>query len=357
MNGLNQNMHKKIKVLVVDDSRLMNAQISGMLQEDGEIDVVGMALDGIQALEMIERLKPDVVTLDVEMPRMNGITALKHIMVKHSLPTVMISALTKEGAKTTFDAFKYGAVDVIAKPSHREDESLEGQKTDIITKVKRAAEIRAGRSRYVRTVAPGAQSKVRAARPPDSTTRFIGMGAGTGGYYSLLRIIPKLPVGFQDIVLAVVLVASRYVESFVTYLDEHSAVPVRGAADLKSPRKGTCYVCSGQDRRILCTDGDGRVRIDVHPVSRTSRRRGAIDIMLSSLAGQFGKRAVGVVLSGPGTDGAHGISEIRKHGGIGVIQEITNCMDPAMPLAVLEKGSVEKVLPDFSMADFIMGLH
>jgi two-component system chemotaxis response regulator CheB len=351
-----QARNRTIRVLVVDDSRLMCTHISKILQDDGQIDVVGMAKDGIEALEMIDDLKPDVVTLDVEMPRMNGLTALKHIMIRHAIPTVMISALTLEGSKTTFDAFKYGAIDVIAKPSRREDESLSGQKLDIINKVKRAADIRTGKSRYVRMASINTPSKAHGGGALDPLTRVIGIGAGTGGYYSLLRIIPGLPAHFQGIVIAVVLAASRYVEPFIAYLGDHSAIPVLGAKHLQSPRKGICYVCPGQDTRVVCKNGKAGVRFRLSEGASEGAGGRVIDTMFTSLASAVGERAVGVVLSGPGADGAEGISQLRKAGGIGVVQDITNCMDPSMPLAVLEKGSVEKILPDFLIAEFLAGL-
>jgi two-component system chemotaxis response regulator CheB len=351
-----QARNKTIRVLVVDDSRVMASQISSILQGDGRIDVVGTAGDGIEALELIEDLKPDVITLDVEMPRMNGLTALKHVMVKYAIPTVMISALTLEGSKTTFDAFKYGAIDVIAKPSRRQDVSLSGQKTDIINKVKRAADIRTGKSRYVRMASIDTSSKAHKSEAPDSSTRVIGIGAGTGGYYSLLRIIPALPARFDGIVIAVVLAASRYVAPFISYLDDHSAVPVLGATHLDSPRKGTCYVCPGQDTRVLCTNDGTGVGFRLSEGVPEEGGEGPLDAMFGSLASAVGERAVGVVLSGPGADGAEGIARIRKAGGVGVVQDITDCMDPAMPLAVLEKSSVEKILPDFLMAEFLAGL-
>ena len=147
--SLENSNHVK-RVLVVEDSALMGRQISNILNSAPDLTVVGRARDGLEALNMVEEFKPDVITMDVEMPRMNGITALKHVMMKYSIPTVMISALTTEGATTTFDALKFGAIDVIAKPSQREDESLEAQQADIVAKVRRAAEIRTGRARYIR---------------------------------------------------------------------------------------------------------------------------------------------------------------------------------------------------------------
>jgi two-component system, chemotaxis family, protein-glutamate methylesterase/glutaminase len=351
---MTQELNKKIRALVVDDSSLMSRQITNILNEDPDIEVVGRAKDGLEALSMVRELMPDVVTLDVEMPRMNGITALKHIMVKFSIPTVMISALTKEGARTTFDALKYGAIDVIAKPSRREDENLDAQKADIIGKVKRAAAIRAGRSRYIR-MSHGALTQEKVTRgKPDESTRFIGIGAGTGGYYGLLRIIPALTNDFDDVMIAVILVASKYIDPFVAYLDSHSAVPVRSGKQVISPQRGACYICSGEEHVVLESNGDGRVRFNLLQNAKSVDQSSAIDIMLESLAESARENSLGIIMSGAGKDGARGLSVIREAGGIAVIQDINNCVDPSMPLAALERGPVAKILPDYLIADFIM---
>ncbi|MDQ7781539.1 MAG: chemotaxis protein CheB [Desulfomonilaceae bacterium] len=349
-NGANN----KIRVLVVDDSALMSRQIAGILSDDDKIVVVGRAKDGREALDMVAGLKPDVVTMDVEMPRMNGITALKHIMVRHSVPTVMISALTTEGARTTFDALKYGAIDVIAKPSRREDESLDAQKADIISKVRRAAAIRTGRSRYIRMGQSPKESEKSSGGPCDHSTRFIGIGAGTGGYYGLLRIVPALTGEFRDVMIVVLLVARRYVAPFVSYLESHSRVPVKTVDGVEVPEKGTCYICSGQDGATLFKGSHGSAVFQLRGSQMTSPF--PVNEMLSSLSA-FGSRSVGVVMTGAGTDGADGVAAIRKAGGMGVVQDITNCLDPQMPLAALQKDSVEKILPDFLMAEFFMKLH
>ena len=352
MSGDSEN--NKIRVLVVDDSALMCRQIAGILNEDDKIEVVGQAKDGIEAMRLVGTLRPDVVTLDVEMPKMSGITALKHIMVRHGVPTVMISALTKEGARTTFDALRYGAIDVIAKPSRREDDSLEAQKEDIIAKVRRAAAIRTGRSRYIRmTIPPPPQKK--GSTGSDSSSRFIGIGAGTGGYYALLRIVPALPADFKGTLMAVVLVAARYVEPFVSYLDTHSQVRVKSIQGVTAPEPGVCYICSGEYGAVLQEVGEGKLTLAPGKAARNGNE-GPIDSMLTSLAA-VGERAVGIVMTGAGKDGAEGIAAIRRSGGTGVVQDINNAIDPSMPLAVLERGSVEKILPDYLMAEFIMKVH
>ncbi|MGO9572153.1 MAG: chemotaxis protein CheB [Desulfomonilaceae bacterium] len=346
--------NNKIRVLVVDDSALMSRQITGILQDDEKLQVVGWAKDGLEALNMVQSLKPDVVTMDVEMPRMNGITALKHIMVKHPVPTVMISSLTVEGARTTFDALKFGAIDVIAKPSRREDESLDAQQAEIIAKVRRAAAIRTGRTRYMR-ISPKEPVEGGNSRglPPDPATRFIGIGTGTGGYYALLRIIPLIPPGFHDVLVAVILSGSRYMEPFVSYLDAHSAIPVKKADGTTPIERGTCYLSSGDSGPFLDIDPDGNVRFSLVPRASHESPQGAIDRMFESYAHVAGRRAVGIIMTGSGTDGAEGLSQIREAGGITVIQDINNCIDPSMPLAVLEKGSVTKMLPDYMIADFL----
>jgi two-component system, chemotaxis family, protein-glutamate methylesterase/glutaminase len=351
---MNSGLNGRIRVLVVDDSVLMSRQIANILGDDEKIEVVGRAKDGVEALTMVETLKPDVVTMDVEMPRMNGLTALKHIMVRYSIPTVMISALTTEGARTTFDALKFGAIDVIAKPSRREDESLEVQKADIISKVKRAASIRTGRSRYIRMPKSMQAEQKNSHGPADGRTRFIGMAAGTGGYYALLRVIPALPTDFQDVLVAMLLVSNRYITPFVAYLDSHSSVPVKSIRAERNPERGVCYICSGEDGLVLEMDTRGRLTFKIGAASANGGDH-PVDRLLRSLSACKTK-PVGVVMTGSGTAGSDGLHSLRQAGGIGVVQDINNCLDPQMPLAALERDAAEKVLPDYLMAEFLTRL-
>ncbi|MFZ5868358.1 MAG: chemotaxis protein CheB [Thermodesulfobacteriota bacterium] len=353
MNYAPSNHH--IRVLVVDDSPLMIRQITTFLREAEGVQVVGHALDGEQALAKVAQLKPDVITLDVEMPRMNGITALKHIMVKYGIPTVMISALTTEGARITFDALKYGAVDVIAKPSRRADESLDAQKNDIVARVKRAAAIRIGRARYVRMPDQAVPAETNR-EPMDASSRLIGVAAGTGGYYSLLRIVPCLPSDFRHVLVAMVQLTPKYLDFYATYLAEHASIPVKFLRKDEVPLRGSCYLCSADDRVTFAEDDDGETALRVDPVGNDIRQEGTVDILFRSVAESFGGRSVGLVLSGAGREGAEGIHSIRSAGGTTVVQAVNNCLDPSMPLAVLEKGPVEKMLPDHEIAQFLTDL-
>ncbi|MBI5570259.1 MAG: chemotaxis protein CheB [Desulfomonile tiedjei] len=337
----------------------MSRQISNILTNAGGIEVVGRAKDGREALSMVNDLKPDVVTLDVEMPTMNGITALKHIMIKQATPAVMISALTTEGARATFDAFKFGAFDVVAKPSRREDVDLAVQKAEIVAKVKRAAGVSRERLRYIRIANSFHSSRKRGLGSPDDTTHFFVLGSGTGGHYTLLRILPALPENFSGVVVAVIQMAARYLELFVSFLGVHSQIPVVAGLAGKTVEKGVCYICSAEHCLSLGTNGAGQLFFrgaTPSPTDPSAGNEGAVDVMFKTVAAAAGSRTVGVILSGVGRDGGAGLMEIKKHGGITVVQEINNCTDPTMPLAALEKGTVERILPDYQMANYFTRL-
>jgi two-component system, chemotaxis family, protein-glutamate methylesterase/glutaminase len=289
---------------------------------------------------------------------MNGITALKHIMVRNAVPIIMISALTTDGARTTFDAFKYGAIDVVAKPSRREDTSLEVQKADIVAKVRRAARVSPGRLRYVRVSNIFGDLPEQGRGGPNESTRFIALGMGTGGHYALLRVLPVMPADFQGVLITVILMARRYLDPFSTFLAAHCSIPLKVASQGTPIEKGVCYICSGHEGLVLETSENGApwFKQTASDQEATVGIEGSVNLMFKSVAKVAGTRAVGVVMSGPGRDGADGLAEIRRQGGISVVQEINNCMDASMPLAALEKGFVERILPDYHMADFFANL-
>lgn len=351
----NQVVRQPIRVLVVDDSVLMGTQIAKILSSDEEIEVIGRVKNGLEALDMVAKLKPDVVTLDVEMPIMDGITALKHLMVRTPVPVVMLSSLTTEGSKVSFDALRYGALDVIAKPSRRETESLEAQKEDIITRVKQAATIGVYRSRYRRSLGIRSGSMAHSFRRSDGNTRVIGIGSGTGSYHSLLQVIPNLRKNFNDVLVVLMATSSQFIGPFTDYLAKHSTVPVKNLHNDGSLVRGSCYVGSSEDKMVLEREKNGTL---------VFRRRigdeleeGSIDRLFRSLARTCGSRAVGIVMSGAGNDGAEGIAAIRESGGLGVIQATATCMNPSMPRAVLARGPVDRIIPDFLLADFLMNLQ
>jgi two-component system chemotaxis response regulator CheB len=278
-------------------------------------------------------------------------------MVRSPVPTVMLSSLTWEGTRATFDALRFGAMDVVGKPSRRETESLEAQAEDIVTRVKRAAIIGVSQARF-RRKPPINDLAMRGARgAPDTTTRIVVMGCGNGGYYSLLQIVPNLRQDFDDVLIAVIRVAPRFIEPFVAYLGAHSAVPVKQARDVEGLEKGTCYICSCHDAAVLTQDAHGKLKFATRSSGKETRVDSAIDIMFKTVAMFTGRRSVGIIMSGAGSDGAEGLAFLRKSGGMAVVQEPINCMNPSMPNAALLKSPADKILTSHLIADFLMTFH
>ncbi len=275
-----------IKLLIVDDSRLIRTVVRQMFDADGRVQVVGEAANGREALEMLPELAPDVITLDIKMPELDGLSTLKHIMIKRPTPTVMISALTREGATETFDALRFGAIDFMPKPSQRDDISLEDQERQIKHKVKLAAGIKMDNVRLLRTRPANGRA------PASAIERCVVLGASEGGYGALLKIIPQLDPAWPAAYLAVLYAAEAHLDAFVDYLDANSMLQVRRAADGTSLEGGTCYLASGAEYVTAVQEGD-RTSLCVHP-SPFPGRRGAINMLMLSLSEVMGARAVAV---------------------------------------------------------------
>lgn len=334
-------MSNSIKLLIVDDSKLIRRFLHALFLESGQVQTVGEAENGQQALEMIPHLTPDVVTLDVNMPVMDGITALKHIMIKYPRPIVMLSAFTKEGERITFDALKYGAVDFITKPSQMQPVSLLEQKGRIVEKVKMAARVELKAVRYFR-FQPSPVPSMTGDAPP--CRYVVALGASVGGYNALLKLIlqlkPDLPAAF----LIVHYAAPEHLDRFVAYLDQESPVPVKRAINGERPRGGVCYLASGEEY-VNLLPVDNQVQLQVNP--RPFRHhRGAINRLFFSAAEAMKDRAVGVILSGCGEDGVEGLEEIIRLGGISVVQDPKTCLCPETSDLALRRCRVDWTVPD-----------
>lgn len=309
-----------IKVLIVDDSKVIRQAIRAIFEKDQRIKVAGEAVNGAEALKVIAELDPNVVTMDINMPVMDGLTAVKNIMIKSPKPIIMFSSLTEEGTKETFDALKYGAVDFMPKPSKMGQGDFEAQQKRMVEKIVMASQIGIDTIRFLRI--PKHQ---KATESSQRIKYLFAIGASEGGYGALLNIIPQLKPSLPAAFIAILYTEGHHVDSFVKYVDELSAVPVKRAVDGEVISAGTCYIASGKEYVTINSEEDAPPRLQVHP-SPFPERRGSINMLMFSAAEIMMERTVGVVLSGSSDDGVEGIGEILRVGGTGIVQDPCNCL-------------------------------
>lgn len=317
-------MSQRHRLLIVDDSRFMRRAIAEFFAEDPRVEVCGEAADGNDALNAVASLNPDVVTLDINMPVMDGLTALKHLMIRTPRPTLMLSTLVHEGARVTFDSLRYGALDFILKPSQLDGQRLDEKADEIRRKVYLATAVEVEALRYIRA---NTQKKPNESSP---CRRVAVMGAGEGGYNALLKIVPRLrPASPSEEAYVVVLYAeSEHVDAFAAYLDRYSALRVCRARDGEPLRGGTCYMVSGVEYATFVTDGQ-QLLLHITPAP-FPWRRGSINRLLFSAAELLGAQAFAALLSGAGEDGGEGLVEVQAAGGFALIQDPASCFDKEM---------------------------
>lgn len=345
-SGVAGDIKNPLRLLVVDDSNMMHAALSDIFDKDPEVQIVANATDGVEALAVIRQHDPDVVTLDVNMPVMDGITALKHMMIHYPRPTVMLSSLTMEGAAVTFDALRYGAVDFIAKPSALDDGDLGSYADEIRSKIKFAAAVELEASKYIRSRTEADSSRKDVAQ--GRYEKIVAMGAAEGGYSALLKIIPHLPADLSAAYLVTLYAAPEYVDAFADYLNACSAVEVKRAVHEEMIRSGVCYLNSGANYMSVHREGD-ECTLHISPAPFASRK-GAVDMLLFSSADALGADCVGVVLSGSGGDGAEGLEEILHLGGTAIVQDPKTCLCKDMAQAALNRSRCDYVISDAQVA-------
>jgi len=347
----------RIKVLVVDDSAFMRKAIRQILESDPRIEVIGTARNGEDALEKLQELAPDVVTLDVNMPHMDGLTCLRHIMSTHPLPVVMISSLTQEGAKETFEALDLGAVDFIPKLSGTISLDIGRQKKEIIAKVKAAAFAKIERKKpSVRPALKRARvSLKKQGEKALVSQKAVAIGVSTGGPQTLMRIIPYLPANLPASLLIVQHMPPNFTRAFAERLNSASALEVKEAEAGDVVEDGKAYLAPGDYHMTVVrrTLGEGAIiRLSKEPSNVLHRP--SVDVMMSSVAKVYGKNAVGVILTGMGKDGAEAMVEIKRNGGKTIAQDEASSIIFGMPKAAIEMGCVDKVISAEEMAQAIV---
>lgn len=346
-------MAKKINVLVVDDSAYMRKVISGMLESDEEISVIDTARDGLDAVEKVKSLKPDVVTLDVEMPKLDGLSALEKIMAEYPIPVIMLSSLTQEGSETTVKALTMGAFDFVGKPSGTISLDIEKVKEDLISKVKMAvkARIRNFQRPLFRTV-----EKSKIFQPPTVSTsspnKIVVIGSSTGGPNALQQVVPKLPENLQAAVLIVQHMPPGFTKSLASRLNDISQLTVSEAQEGDIIQTGRAYIAPGGYHMILRSKNIIGLNQDppVHSV------RPSVDVTLESVVNFYNSKIIGVILTGMGYDGSKGITLVKKMGGKSIAQDEATCVVYGMPRIIVEMGKADKVLPIQNVADEIVSM-
>jgi len=344
-------MNKPYKLLIVDDSKMMRKAIRQIFTADDRIQVAGEAANGEAALEIIPQINPDVVTMDINMPVMDGLTTLKHMMIETPKPTVMVSTLTQEGASVTFDALKFGAVDFVNKPSKLDESKLEGQEDTVVRKVALAAQVEIEAIRYIKNFP---KSESAGSNGQIACNRLIAIGAAEGGYSALLKIVPHLRPDLPAAYLAVIYAASQYVDAFAHYLDNSSSVKVQRAADGLPVEGGVCYLGAGEEYvTVQSRNSDLFLQVHPAPFKSISERRGSINMLMFSAAEVMGSRAAGIVLSGSGDDAAEGLVEIIRNGGSALVQDPKSCLYKEMAKSTLDKCEPDHVISDMKIASTV----
>lgn len=339
-------MKRKTKVLIVDDSAVVRQTLRDILNSDPGIDVIGTAADPFFAAEKISKELPDVITLDVEMPRMDGITFLQKIMSQHPIPIVICSSLTEKGSETVLKAIEYGAVEILQKPRLGAREFFEESRIQICDVVKAAALVMKKAIPKPRNIEP--KLSADAVIPKNSsramiqtTEKVVVVGASTGGTEALRIFLESLPLNSPGIVI-VQHMPENFTASFAKRLDSVCNVSVKEAEDNDTVIRGRALISPG-NRHILLKRSGARYYVEIKEGPLVKRHRPSVDVLFRSASRYAGKNAVGVIMTGMGDDGASGMLEMKQTGAFTIAQDEESCIVFGMPHEAIRLKAVDKV--------------
>lgn len=356
---------EKIKVLIVDDSAVVRQALSMVFASDKNIKVIGTAADPYYAAQKIQKEIPDVITLDIEMPRMDGLTFLKKLMSQHPIPVVIISSLTANGTETGMKALEYGAVDIITKPQLSSREFYEESRIRLCDVVKAAANAKLSNNGRLTRAVP-APIKVEPKYSADAvmpgsardysmiktTEIVIAIGASTGGTEALKELLEVLPADTPGIVI-VQHMPEVFTRSFAQRLNEICKISVKEAENGDTVIRGRALIAPGNKHTLLKRSG-AKYYVEVKDGPLVNRHRPSVDVLFRSTARYAGKNAVGVIMTGMGADGARGLLEMKEAGAKTAAQDEKTCVVFGMPKEAIKLGAADKVLPLNQMAGFIL---
>jgi len=340
---------KKIKVLIVDDAAFMRKAILSMLESDAQIEVVGTAANGKEGLEQIAKLQPDVVTLDIDMPVMDGITSIRHIMIKSPVPVVVLSSLFSDGA-ITFDALRLGVVDFIPKPSGAVSTDIDSSRQHLIDRIKLASEINLENVRRVRL--PQWDSRDGLERYGYRPLEYLlALGTTLSGPNTIIRLLANLPPTLPAAVVVVVEMAPKILSAFVERFNMLVPWEICVVRDGMTLKQGVCYISSCQRSVRVQKQSDGT--ISLQSVENSSE---PLNQLFVSAADVFQQNAVGILLTGIGTDGAEGLARIQEMSGVTMAQDTQTCVYPNLTDNAIKQGAVNTILDESELPQAIISI-
>jgi len=339
----------KTRVLIVDDSSFMRMAIRSVLSKDPSIDIVGVAADGVEGVEKAIALKPDLITMDVEMPRMDGIAALRQIMSKAPTKVIMVSTLTNEGARSTFEALDAGAIDYIPKNVTDSSEAQNIFREELIRKVKEATRSKLSRSTFTPAARPMTSAPVQRAistKLAGKRINYVGIGASTGGPVALQEVLSRIPVNFPYGIIVGIHMPKAFTGPYADRLNAKCSMAIREAVDGDILKPGLALIAPGGMHTTLVRRGSTIV-VKTVPTSTYPQYVyiPSVDLMLSSMAEATGGTMLGVILTGMGNDGFKGMQALKGKGGVTIVQDEATSTIYGMPKACVDGGVADEVLP------------
>lgn len=336
--------HKKIKVLVVDDSAFMRTAIERMLISDPKIELIGSAANGKEAVEKVIRLRPDVVTMDIEMPIMDGLHALKEIMRLCPVPVLIVSSLSKEGAKVTLDAIELGAIDYVPKPGSTLSASILTLREELLQKIHAAAgcQPRAIKLEYI----SGKRNAKKVSTPADEIiNRAVFIGASTGGPPAIQKILSIIDPYLPAPIIIAQHMPKAFTSAFASRMNMICGIKVKEASDGETLQNSIAYVCPGDHQTRVVRSMEGRFCFSITSnAGEQDRFAPCINTLFFSAAKEFAHKAVGVILTGMGEDGVRGLKNIKLMGGLTIAQDRSSSVVYGMPRAALEQEAAVRIL-------------
>ncbi len=356
-------MKNKIRVVVIDDSAFMRKSLSIMLESDPDIEVVGTARDGEEGYELVKTAKPDIATLDIEMPKMDGLTSLKLIMKNCPTPVIMVSSLTTEGAEATIKAMEYGALDFIPKEQSFVNVNIIKIKEELIKKVREIVLQRrtSEKLRRLRTIRSSSSGELVTPKVSYGTNlprmiyRSIGLGISTGGPMSLQKVIPRIKGNINVPMFIVQHMPPKFTKSLADRLDGMSELSVKEAENGELAEKNVVYIAPGGYHMTVKKDSVGTQKIVISEEPSTTLHRPSVDVMLNSVIDCYGKQTLGIIMTGMGKDGLEGITKLKNLGGVCMAQDEESCIVYGMPKAIVDHNFADAVVPLERIADKING--